>query len=325
MRRTFIGLALVAVLALATLALVAAPHAPTASTPVRASAAVNLNLNESDPASDVYAFWTSNNSHVTSASGAWLMSPSPGEANLIHLQSLQSGSNVDLFVKVQTSIATRANTTYEVRLYTTSDNSTHYIVRYNNGTTNIRSNHTGSAVTDLAGTTVSPASTLNLMVPLADLGTITAWQVDASTRMNGTAYYFEDFIWSVPGNPGSAPAAIQGHVTDAANGNPLSDVNVSAAGTYTTTNATGYYLLPATYGNVTVTFTLSGYGTVSQQVSVLVDHTATLNVQMAAGSTGLPTSGLLLIVAVVVIVVVAIAAVVLLRRRRAHPPQPPAQ
>ncbi len=323
MRRTMIGLVLVVALGMAALALTAAPQASPASVPLHTAAAVSLNLNESDPASDVYALWTSNGSHVTSASGAWLMNPFPSEVNLIHLQSLQSGTNVDLFVKVQGSIATRANTTYEVRLYTTSDNSTHFIVRYNNGTTNIRSNHTGSAVTNLAGTTISPASTLNLVVPIAGLGNITTWHVDASTKMIGTNYTFEDFIWNVPGNPGSAPAAIQGHVTDASSGQGLAGVNVSAAGFYTTTNATGYYLLPATYGNITVTFSLSGYGTVTKQVTVLVDHTATLDAQLSTGAAGLSSSEWIVILAVVVVAAIAIVAVVALRRRKARPPERP--
>jgi hypothetical protein len=291
---------------------------PVASGRIHTSA-INFNLSYSDPASDVAQLWTSNNSHVTSAGGAWVMSPNPGVVDLIRLSSLESGSNISLSVRVRTTIAVQANTTYDVRLYTTSDNSTYYIVRYNNGTTTLRSNHTGSAVTNLGGTTTSPASTLNFVVPKSALGSITAWNIDATAQMVGTTYTYVDFIWSVPGNPGSAPAAIQGHVTDAGTGVGLAGVSVSAAGYSTTTNATGYYLLPAVQGNLTITFSLAGYQTASQPISVSLAHTATVNAQLSRTSQGLPASTWLLI-AVGIIAASAIIAFVVLRRRRPSPP-----
>jgi hypothetical protein len=291
---------------------------PVASGHVRASAIV-FNLSYSDPASDVFELWTSNNSHVTSAGGAWITSPSPGGVDLVRLSSLESGSNISLSVRVRTTIAMQANATYDVRLYPTSDNSTYYVVRYNNGTTTLRSNHTGSAVTNLGGTTISPVSTLNLVVPKSALGTITAWNIDATAQMVGTTHTYVDFIWSVPGNPGSAPAAIQGHVTDAGTGAGLAGVSVSAAGYSTTTNATGYYLLPAVQGNLTITFSLTGYETASQPISVSLAHTATVNAQLSRVSQGLPASAWLAIT-VGIIGAVAIAALVVVRRRRSSPP-----
>jgi hypothetical protein len=296
-----------------------APNAsPFASGPIHASA-INFNLSYSDPASDVFQLWTSNNSHATTAGGAWIISPNPGVVDLIRLSSAESGSNISLSVRVRTTIAMQANTTYDVRLYPTSDNATYYIVRYNNGTTTLRPNHTGSAVTNLGGTTISPASTLNFVVPKSDLGTITAWNIDATAQMVGATYTYVDFIWSVPGNPGSAPAAIQGHVTDGGTGAGLAGASVSAAGYSTTTNATGYYLLPAVQGNLTITFSLMGYQTASQVVSVSLAHTATVNAQLSRVPQGLPTSTWLAI-GVGIIAAVAIIALVILRRRRPSPP-----
>jgi hypothetical protein len=283
------------------------------------TSAINFNLSYSDPASDVAQLWTSNNSHATTAGGAWILSPSPGEVNLIRLSSVDSGGSILLSVRVRTTIAMQANTTYDVRLYTTSDNSTYYIVRYNNGTTTLRSNHTGSAVTSLGGTTISPASTLNLVVPKSALGGITAWNIDATAQMVGMTYTYVDFIWSVPGNPGSAPAAIQGHVTDAGTGVGLAGVSIAAAGFSTATNATGYYLLPAVQGNLTITFSLTGYQTASQPVSLSLAHTATVNAQLSKVPQGLPASTWLLI-AVGIIAASAIIAFVVLRRRRPSPP-----
>ncbi len=283
------------------------------------ASAIAFNLSYSDPASDVFQLWTSNISHVTTAGGAWIMGPSPGEVNLIRLSSLDSGKNVSLSVRVHTTIAMQTNTTYDVRLYTTSDNSTYYIVRYNNGSTTLRSNHTGSAVTGLSGTTISPASTLNLVIPKSALGIITAWNIDATAQMIGTTYTYVDFIWAVPGNPGSAPAAIQGHVTDAGTGAGLAGVSVAAAGFSTTTNATGYYLLPAIQGNLTIAFSLAGYQTASQPISVSLSHTATVNAQLSRVPQGLPASTWIAI-AVGIIAAAAILAFVVLRRRRPAPP-----
>lgn len=119
--------------------------------------------------------------------------------------------------------------------------------------------------------------------------------------------------------PGSAPAAIQGHVTDAATGAPLAGVNVSAAGFWTATNATGYYLLPATVGNYSVSFSLVGYQTASDPVSVGNSQTVTANAALTKMPQGLPMWGWIVIV---VVLVAAIAIIVLLaaRRRRPSPP-----
>ena len=132
MRRALTWLALGLVLALAIASALAAAPAPPVPGVVHA-AAVNLNLNYSDPASDVFQMWTSNGSHVTDASGYWVMSPSPKEVNLIRLGSTDAGTSVDLYLKVQTLIASRPNVTYDIRMYSRADNQTHYIFEYSFG------------------------------------------------------------------------------------------------------------------------------------------------------------------------------------------------
>jgi hypothetical protein len=124
MRRPLLGLAFAVVLALATVASLAAPSTRPTSFRVHPSA-VSLNLNYSDPASDVFKLWTSNNSHVTDAGGFWVMSPAPGGVNLLRVSSTDAGTNVNLYLRVQTTIASRANTSYEIRLYSRADNRTH--------------------------------------------------------------------------------------------------------------------------------------------------------------------------------------------------------
>ncbi len=316
MRRFLPGLVLALALAIALGSLLVAPQASAPAFPVRTSA-VNFSLNYSDPASDVFQLWTSNDSHVTDASGFWILSPSPGTVNLIRLSSSDGGSSVNVFLKVQTTITISANTTYEMRLYTTADNSTHYVITYRDGIATMVANHTVSTIVNrTADASVGPLGWLEFHVSKSDLGNITAWDIDATAKQVAGNYTYEDFGWSLPGNPGSAPAFLQGRVTDAANGAGLANVNVSAGtgGYFTTTNATGYYSLPAAPGTLNITYTLSGYDTLTKQVTVQYQQTQTVNAQLSKTST-LP-SYLPWILVVVLIVAVVLVAVLLMRRRK---------
>ncbi len=322
MRRFLLGLAFALVLAIAIGSALAVSQSPAPSYEVRAAAAVNFALNYSDPASDVFQLWMSNGSHVTDASGYWIMSPTPGEVNLIRLSSSDAGAAVDVYLKVQTTITVSPNDTYQMRLYTRADNATHYIVTFRDGVTSMVTNHTGSATWNLtANTTVGNLGWLGFRVSKAYLGNITAWNIDATAKEAVGNYTFEDFGWSLPGNPGSAPAFIQGRVTDAANGDGLAGVNVTtgAGGYFTTTNATGYYSLPAAPGTFNLTFTLSGYDSATKQVTVQYQQTQTVNQQLSKAST---LGDYLPWIALVVVLVVALVVVVLvLRRRKPAPPK----
>ena len=110
MRRVLPGLDLLLAVAIAAVYLAPVPQPAAGPFAVRASA-VNFALNYSDPASDVFQLWTSNNSHVTDASGFWILSPSPGTVNLIRLSSSDAGTAVNVYIKVQTTITVAANTT----------------------------------------------------------------------------------------------------------------------------------------------------------------------------------------------------------------------
>ncbi len=317
MRRLLPGLVIALALAIVLAWLVAAPYAPARPFPLRTSA-VNFSLNYSDPASDVFQLWTSNDTHVTDASGFWILNPSPGTVNLIRLSSADSGSAVNAFLKVQTTITVSANTTYEMRLYTRADNSTHYIITYRGGIATMVSNHTGSAVVNLtAETSVGPLGWLEFHVSKSDLGNITAWNIDATAKQVAGNYTYEDFGWSLPGNPGSAPAFLQGRVTDAANGAGLAGVNVSTgSGSYfTKTNATGYYSLPAAPGTFNITYALTGYDSLTKQVTVQYQQTQTVNAQLSKTSA---LSSYLPWILIVVVVIAAVLIAILLIRRRKH-------
>jgi len=325
MRRTRTGLALLLSLAIVIVSVLTAAPAttPASAGPVRASA-VNFNLNYSDPASDVFILYTSNNSHVTDAAGNWLYSNTEPQVNILRIFSVNGSSDVGVYLRVQggSAISNRANTSYEIHLYTRSDNSTSYILRYTNGATTLRTNHTGSTAYNLtANTTISPAYQLGIIVSKADLGNITMWNMDATAKMVGANYTFQDFGWLQPGNPGSAPAFIQGRVTDAANSAGLSNVNVStgAGGYFTTTNATGYYSLPAAPGTFNVTFSLAGYESQTKQVTVQNQQTQTVNAQLSKTS-ALP-SYLIWIIVVVILVVAGLVAFLVIRRRKPSSPK----
>lgn len=325
MRRILRGLALTLALAIVTLSLLIAPQTSPVSFPVHASA-VSLALNYSDPASDVFKMWTSNASHVTDAAGHWLLSPAPGTVNLIRLSSTEAGLNVQVFLKVQTSISVLANVTYEYRLYPRADNATHYIVTFRDGFTTMVSNHTGSTAHNLtANTTVGNLGWLGVAVSkdyMKGAANITAWNIDATAKMVAGNYTYEDFVWQQPGNPGSAPAFIQGRVTDVGTGAGLANVNVStgSAGYFTTTNATGSYSLPAAPGTFTLTFTLSGYESTSKTVTVSYQQTQTAN---AALTKITPLTAQPWLWALIVVIIVAIVAIAYVLMRRRSKPQAP--
>ncbi len=329
MRTLLAGLAVGLVLVLAVGSLLAGAPSLTAASAgtVRASAVV-FNLNYSDPASDVFILYTSNNSHVTDSAGNWLYSNTEPQVNILRIFSVDGGSNVGVYLRVQggSAISDLPNTSYELHLYTRLDNSTHYILRYTNGTTTLRSNLTGSTVVNLtANTTISPAYQLGIIVAKADLGNITTWNIDATAKMVGAYYTFQDFGWLQPGNPGSAPCVIQGRGTDAATGAGSANATITTGpgGFTAASNATGYYVLPAEPGTFNLTFSQVGYVNLTRAVTITSEQTQTVNA--ALEKTVPPPSLPLWLVAVLLVVVVAVVAVVLVLLRRRRRPAPPAQ
>ncbi len=179
------------------------------------ASAVSFDLSYSDPASDVAKLWTSNMTHVLNAAGNATFSPSPPEVNLLRLESANASANINLTIEVKGTIANLDNTSYEIRLYTRSDNASHFIVTYVNRTAFLTSNATGSGRTDLSGSSAIIAigpnpnvrNGLRISVAKSLLGAITYWNIDATaTQVSGDGVYtYQDAIWYVPGNPGSTP------------------------------------------------------------------------------------------------------------------------
>ncbi len=330
MRLTLAGLVLALVLAV--IAVVPFGHAPsplTAAHPVYASA-IDFWKNYSDPASDVVRLYSTNLTPVV-VSGAFVMSPFPDSVNILWLRSgvTPDNQNVTVTVEVKGSIANLANTTYEVRLYTRSDNRTHFIVDYSNLSTTFRANTTGSLVTNITGnssiasTGPNPVlmNTLRINVSMSLLGNVTIWNLDATATQLGSPYSYRDFGWDLPGNPGSTPTQFVGMVTDASTGGPLARVNVSAGpGMFTATNATGAYVLPVEAGTYNVTFSLNGYYTATKQATATFGATTTLSVGLQKLSF-VDSLGIWLWVALgLALAVIALLVVIVARRRKASPP-----
>ena len=176
---------------------------------------VSFDLNYSDPASDVVKLWTLNDTAVRTSTGNLTISPFPDSVNLLWIRSANASANVTLTVEVKGSIANLDNSSYEIRLYTRSDNATHFIVTYVNGTTVLTSNATGFMPKDLTGNSTitstgpNPAltNTLHINVVKSLLGTIGAWNIDAVATQRGPTYTYRDYGWSLPGNPGSSPTS----------------------------------------------------------------------------------------------------------------------
>jgi len=179
------------------------------------ASAVSLGLNYSDPASDVAKLWTSNMTPVLDAGGNATLSPFPDSVNILWIRSANASANVTLTIEVKGEIANLDNTSYEVRLYTRTDNASHFVVTYVNGTTTLSSNATGYQPVDISGnssiaaTGPNPAlqNALQINVSKALLGTIPAWNLDAIAKQTGPTYTYQDTGWQVPGNPGSTPPA----------------------------------------------------------------------------------------------------------------------
>jgi len=177
------------------------------------ASAVSFDVSYSDPASDVVKLWTSNMTPVLTSGGNVTLSPSPDSVNFLRLASANASSDVRLTAQVKGSIANLANTSYEIRVYTRQDNASHFSVTYVNGAATLRSNATGFASVDVSGSTTITSTgpnptlqnTLQVNLSKSLLGTLTSWNIDATAKQTGPTYTYEDFIWQVPGNPGSTP------------------------------------------------------------------------------------------------------------------------
>ena len=166
--------------------------------------AVSFDRNYTDPASDVVQLWASNMTPVMT-NGYLTMSPFPDSVNILRLASADAGAGITLTIQVKGVIANLDNTSYQIRIYTRQDNSSHFQASYVNGKTMLTSNATGFVPVDISTSTTVSQGTLLVNVAKSWLGTITAWDLDATATQTGTIYSYRDSGWQIPGSPGSEP------------------------------------------------------------------------------------------------------------------------
>ena len=166
--------------------------------------AVSFDRNYTDPASDVVQLWASNMTPVMT-NGNLTMSPFPDSVNVLRLASADAGAGITLTIQVKGVIANLDNTSYQIRIYTRQDNSSYFQASYVNGKTMLTSNATGFVPVDISTSATVTQGTLLVNVAKSWLGTITAWDLDATATQTGTIYSYRDSGWQIPGSPGSEP------------------------------------------------------------------------------------------------------------------------
>src|SRR2546425_3544563 len=168
------------------------------------ASAVSFDRSYADPASDVVELWASNMTPVLT-DGNLTMSPFPDSVNVLRLSSADAAADIALTIQVKGSITNLDNTSYEIRIYTRQDNSSHFRATYVNGRAMLTSNATGFVPIDISPRATAAQGTLTVNVAKSWLGTITAWDLDATATETGTIYSYRDSGWQIPGSPGSEP------------------------------------------------------------------------------------------------------------------------
>src|SRR5438093_11606146 len=105
------------------------------------ASAVSFDRSYADPASDVVELWASNMTPELT-DGNLTMSPFPDSVNVLRLASADAGADIGLTIHVKGSIANLDNTSYQIRIYTRQDNSTHFQATYANDELILPSNAT---------------------------------------------------------------------------------------------------------------------------------------------------------------------------------------
>src|SRR5256886_12121105 len=168
------------------------------------ASAVSFDRSYADPASDVVELWASNMTPVLT-DGNLTMSPFPDSVNVLRLSSADAAADIALTIQVKGSITNLDNTSYEIRIYTRQDNSSHFRATYVNGRAILTSNARGFGPIAISPRATAAKGTLTVNVAKSWLGTITAWDLDATATETGTIYSYRDSGWQIAGNPGSEP------------------------------------------------------------------------------------------------------------------------
>ena len=166
---------------------------------------IDFDLSYSDPASDVT--WVYEN-------GTTEMKSEPKDVNIKWLRSELQPDNETLKLTIELSspgeIRTDDATSYQVNIYTTDGNATHFIVNYSDGNCQLRTNTSATFINESVEYSIYGLR-LDYFVSLSELGNITHYNIDASAETreyeNETVGWIlkKDFGWEVSGSPGTTP------------------------------------------------------------------------------------------------------------------------
>lgn len=318
-----------------------AQHSTVAIVPAYAPG-VSLWRNYSDPASDVQQFYTSNGTALVSG-GQFVFSPNPTSVNLLALNTWPGGASssacprapsapvnwVVMCIKLKGKVGTTTNFTYTFDMYLDASDQVHYIVSYTagSGAMWLSSNKTtGFTPVDITGNATVASSTGNaqdeliLTIDLSLIPPATAWGADVASQEKDSFYTYRDYIYQVPGHPGTSPAMITGHVYEMGTNNSVAGANVSVdvVGYYTQSDSSGAYTLLLAPGTYNITVTKDGYeGSTVQKTLGANEIVQNYNLYLTPSGPiqRLGTTGLLIILAVVLSAVFLFLFFLLKRRR----------
>lgn len=223
-----------------------------------------------DPRNDVQVFDSTTQQGLLS-SGRLVFSSEKGEVDLREVSSQMQMENVTISAVVHGTIPSSPsweNMSFIFDLYTDAEDRVHYKLNWTGGPTGgswLYSNGSGFAPIDITGnasveSTYRSDDTLKIEFPIALIPSVTSWDIDVSSEERGPNYTFRDFIYQVPGHPGTAPSAISGHVYEGV-GRPVAGATVSTdiGGYQNTTDALGYYTLYLAPGSYNLSASAEGY------------------------------------------------------------------
>ena len=166
---------------------------------------IDYDLDYSDPASDVT--WVYEN-------GTMETSSEPKDVNIKWIRSELQAGNETLKLSIELSspgvIRTDNATIYQINIYTTTGNASHFALKYTDGICKLGTNITESFINETVDYSISGLR-LDCFVNLSELGTVTHFNIDATAETreyeNETVGWIlkKDFGWEISGSPGSTP------------------------------------------------------------------------------------------------------------------------
>ncbi|HLF07091.1 MAG TPA: hypothetical protein VI893_07985 [Thermoplasmata archaeon] len=180
--------------------------------PSSPSSSIEFWKNYSDPANDVMMLHANGTPVIVNSSFVFVTDHDSVDVKWVRSGLATDNTTVNIVLEVgrNSEILELANTTYTFNLYSDATNRSRYIVNYSDGVATLRNNASAgtadlSGNVTLSGPNPQKLNTLTIAVRKTLLKNLTAWNIYATARQDGSPYSYQDFGWEVPGNPGSTP------------------------------------------------------------------------------------------------------------------------